>query len=76
MIVSLVRLELPHLAKARSSPETLDAFNPLISDTCLALCTFNEITARLDIMPQNANVQLQPDLNVSGRDSDGFESLS
>lgn len=76
MIVSLVRLELPHLAKARSNPETLDAFNPLISDTCLALCTFNEITATLEIMLQNANVQLQPDLNVSGQDSDGLESLS
>lgn len=76
MIFSLVRLELPHLAKARSSPETLDAFNPLISDICLARCALNEITVSLDIVPQNTNVQLHPGLSVAGPDSDPLDPLS
>ena len=70
-IFSLVRLERPHLAKARSSPETFDAFNPLISDICLARCVLNEITASLDVASQQAEkFQCSADLSVAGRDSD------
>lgn len=47
------------MAKALSSPETLDAFNPLISDICLARCDLNEITASLDITPQIQNTYVQ-----------------
>lgn len=70
---SLVLLEasLPHLALARSSPETSEEFNTLISDNRLAIGEVKRLNqCRLDGMPglsQNTSDQLQHYPSLVGR---------